>query len=365
MANFQLNDGSNIERTLVMLKPDAFERGLVGEIMDMIDRRGLRMVASKLFVMTPEQCKLHYAHHTHKEFYPQLVEFMTSGPSLAIVYEGEYACNAVRQLIGQKHPHQSPAGSIRGKFAMEFPRNLIHGSDHTEDANKEISLYFTFDEIFDASYASKIEAIAEKKKEEAKLLKQQILNDGVKVGDVIPYVELVQKSDIIQIAPYFYSVSNIEKINDSYKLSLSCLSHTPFPKLAPVYTPDAWETEGDIVLIKRGNDVAPGYAVPGYHKVNGQLKPKFTKNTEPLRIHNPAGLDITSGQVPYPNEIANNEHLAVQYLNQAASYYKNEVKDTKKPFTLRRGNKIVWTADGVHKPKRVIATKKTKKKVLA
>ena len=136
-----------IESTFVMLKPDAFDRGLVGEIMSLIDRRDLKLVLAKTLVCTEKQVTQNYQHHVGKDFWPELVDFMTSGLSLALVYKGKRACDAVRQLIGSKHPSESPPGSIRGKYASAFPQNLIHGSDTYLDADREMRIFFTEDEI--------------------------------------------------------------------------------------------------------------------------------------------------------------------------------------------------------------------------
>lgn len=147
-------DGGNMSKphnTFVILKPDAFERSLVGELMDLIESKGLKLVHAKLFTMSDEQIKEHYNHHVGKNFFPDMVDFLTSGPSLALVYNGPQACKAVRQLIGQKHPADSPPGSIRGKYAMSFPKNLIHGADSPADAQREMKIFFTTDELAELS----------------------------------------------------------------------------------------------------------------------------------------------------------------------------------------------------------------------
>lgn len=145
----KMHMGGNMKEELsfVMFKPDAFERGLVGELMKIVDSKGVRLVGAKTLTMTESQLATHYNHHVGKTFWPQMVEFYTSGPTMACVYKGVHANSAIRQLIGNKHPSDSPAGSIRGKYATSFPKNLIHGSDSAGDASHEMELFFTQTEI--------------------------------------------------------------------------------------------------------------------------------------------------------------------------------------------------------------------------
>lgn len=135
------------EFAFVMYKPDAFERSLVGELMQMIEDKGPKLVASKVITMTPQQVSEHYNHHIGKDFWDDMIDFYTSGPTMACVYKGEHANNAIRTLIGNKHPSDSPPGSIRGRYATSFPKNLIHGSDTKQDAAHEMKTFFSTTEI--------------------------------------------------------------------------------------------------------------------------------------------------------------------------------------------------------------------------
>jgi nucleoside-diphosphate kinase len=130
------------ERTLILVKPDAFERGLTGEIVARFERKGLRPVALKLMQAHEELANTHYEEHTDKPFFGELVSFITRGPLVALVLEGENAVAAARQLIGATNPLDADAGSIRGEFATEVTFNLVHGSDSPESAEREIALWF-------------------------------------------------------------------------------------------------------------------------------------------------------------------------------------------------------------------------------
>ena len=131
------------ERTLILVKPDAFARNLTGEIISRFERKGLRLVALKLETLTTETAERHYAEHEGKPFFGELVEFITSGPLVAMVLEGESAIEAARQVIGATNPLQSAPGSIRGDFALETQFNLVHGSDSADSAQREIALWFS------------------------------------------------------------------------------------------------------------------------------------------------------------------------------------------------------------------------------
>jgi nucleoside-diphosphate kinase len=135
------------ELAFVMYKPDAFERGLVGELMKLVDSKGLDLVYAKTLKITPSQVEQHYSHHLGKGFWPVLVNYITSGTTLACVYQGEQANSAIRQLIGSKHPTDSPPGSIRGKYATAFPKNLIHGSDDYMAAISEMGIFLSPSEL--------------------------------------------------------------------------------------------------------------------------------------------------------------------------------------------------------------------------
>jgi|SRR5262245_20774523 len=130
------------ERTLILVKPDAFERALTGEIIARFERKGLRLVALKQMRADEELANTHYAEHADKPFFGELVSFITRGKLVALVLEGESAVSAARQLIGATNPLEADAGSIRGEFAIEVTFNLVHGSDSPESAKREIALWF-------------------------------------------------------------------------------------------------------------------------------------------------------------------------------------------------------------------------------
>jgi nucleoside-diphosphate kinase len=131
-----------MERTLILIKPDAFARNLSGEIIARIERKGLRLVAMNLLTMSRELAARHYAEHEGKGFYDELVTFITSGPLVAMVLEGEQAVVAARQVIGATDPLKANTGSIRGDFAIEVGQNMVHGSDSPESATREVGLFF-------------------------------------------------------------------------------------------------------------------------------------------------------------------------------------------------------------------------------
>ena len=131
-----------VERTLVLCKPDAVERGLVGEVVDRLERKGLRLVAMDLRVLDEAVAKAHYAEHEGKPFFNELVSFITSGPLVAICVEGLDAVAAVRVLMGPTNPVEAPPGSIRGDYGLDIGRNLVHGSDSAASATREVDLFF-------------------------------------------------------------------------------------------------------------------------------------------------------------------------------------------------------------------------------
>jgi nucleoside-diphosphate kinase len=131
-----------MERTLILIKPDAFDRNLSGEIIARFERKGLKIVAMSQMTMTRELAERHYAEHEGKSFYDELVTFITSGPLVAMVLEGEQAVVAARQVIGATDPLEAAPGSIRGDFATEVSTNMVHGSDSPESAGREIALFF-------------------------------------------------------------------------------------------------------------------------------------------------------------------------------------------------------------------------------
>jgi len=135
------------ERTLVLVKPDAVERGLAGEIVGRLERRGLVLRAAKLVRVDSGLAEQHYAEHREKPFFGELVEFITSAPTLALVVEGASAISVVRTTIGATNPKDSAPGTIRGDLALAMPDNLVHGSDSAESAEREIGLWFADDEL--------------------------------------------------------------------------------------------------------------------------------------------------------------------------------------------------------------------------
>jgi nucleoside-diphosphate kinase len=131
-----------VDRTLILVKPDAFARSLTGEILARFERKGLRIVALRQLVVARELAERHYAEHAERPFFGELVEFITSGPLVAAVLEGVEAVRAARQAIGATNPLEAAPGSIRGDFAIETGRNLVHGSDSPESAAREAALFF-------------------------------------------------------------------------------------------------------------------------------------------------------------------------------------------------------------------------------
>jgi nucleoside-diphosphate kinase len=131
-----------VERTLVLVKPDAMERGLAGEILGRLERRGLKLAEVKLVTVDRDLAETHYAEHREKPFFGELVEFITSGPTLVVVAEGEAAVSVVRTTIGATNPTDAAPGTIRGDLALAMPDNLVHGSDSSESADREIALWF-------------------------------------------------------------------------------------------------------------------------------------------------------------------------------------------------------------------------------
>jgi nucleoside-diphosphate kinase len=131
-----------VDRTLILVKPDAFVRGLTGEIIARFERKGLKIVAMQHMTMAQDMAKQHYAEHEGKPFFGELVDFITSGPLVAMVLEGDQAVTAARQVIGATNPLEAVPGSIRGDFAIEVGQNMVHGSDSPESAEREAKLFF-------------------------------------------------------------------------------------------------------------------------------------------------------------------------------------------------------------------------------
>lgn len=136
-----------MERTLVLLKPDAVQRRLVGRIISRIEEKGLKIVGLKMIRVSRELAEKHYAEHREKPFYPELVSFITSAPVVAMVVEGPKAVEVVRKMMGKTNPLEAEPGTIRGDFGLSVTMNLIHGSDSPSSAAREIALFFRDDEL--------------------------------------------------------------------------------------------------------------------------------------------------------------------------------------------------------------------------
>lgn len=136
-----------MERTLVLIKPDGVQRGLIGEVISRLERRGLRMVGAKFLQVSLEFAETHYAIHQGKDFYDGLIAYITSAPVMAMVWEGPNAIAAVRQTMGSTRPTEAAPGSVRHDFALEVGRNLTHASDSVENGQTEVSLWFTDQEL--------------------------------------------------------------------------------------------------------------------------------------------------------------------------------------------------------------------------
>ena len=138
-----------MEKTLVLVKPDGVRRGLSGEIISRFEKRGLQLVALKLIQISRAMAEKHYAEHVGKPFFDSLVEFITAGPVVAMVVKGDHAIRAVRTMMGATNPLEAAPGTIRGDFALVMSENVIHGSDGSESAAREIEAFFASSEIFD------------------------------------------------------------------------------------------------------------------------------------------------------------------------------------------------------------------------
>ncbi len=136
-----------MERTYVMVKPDGVQRGLVGEVIGRIERRGLKIMALRMNTISPDSAKKHYAEHAQKPFFNSLVSFITSGPSVSMVVEGKNAISVMRAINGATNPVNAATGSIRGDLALDTGRNIVHASDSLESAKREISIHFKDAEI--------------------------------------------------------------------------------------------------------------------------------------------------------------------------------------------------------------------------
>jgi nucleoside-diphosphate kinase len=141
----------NLERTLVVIKPDGVRRGLVGEILTRFERKGLKILAAKTLRVTPELAARHYLEHQGKPFYPSLIQHITSGPVVALAFEGRSAIAVVRLLVGATNPQTAAPGTIRGDFGLGITPNLVHASDSTDSASRELALYFEPEELVEYS----------------------------------------------------------------------------------------------------------------------------------------------------------------------------------------------------------------------
>ena len=137
-----------MERSLVLIKPDAMQRGLAGTIISRLEKQGLKLVALKMLHMDKALAKRHYAIHKDKPFFNGLVDYISSAPIIAAIFEGEGAVEAIRKLMGATDPAKAEAGTIRGDFGLDIQRNVVHGSDSAENAEEEIKLFFSENEIF-------------------------------------------------------------------------------------------------------------------------------------------------------------------------------------------------------------------------
>ena len=138
-----------MERSLVLVKPDGVQRGLIGEIIGRLERRGLRLVAAKFIQVSQELAETHYAIHKGKPFYEGLIKYITSAPVMAMTWEGPNAVAAIRQTMGATRPTEAAPGSIRHDFALEVGRNLTHASDSVENGEKEVALWFVSADLVD------------------------------------------------------------------------------------------------------------------------------------------------------------------------------------------------------------------------
>lgn len=135
------------EQTLVLVKPDGVQRGLVGEVITRLERRGLKLVGMKLMQVSDELARQHYGEHVDRPFFGGLVQFITSSPIVAMAWEADSAAEIVRNTLGQTNPANSPAGTIRGDFGINIGRNLVHGSDSPESGAREVALFFRPEEL--------------------------------------------------------------------------------------------------------------------------------------------------------------------------------------------------------------------------
>ena len=144
-----------MERSLVLLKPDTVQRGLIGELITRMEEKGLKISAMKLMQVSEDLAKRHYEEHLEKDFFSDLFNFITSSPIVAMVVEGDQAVSVIRKMMGATNPFEADPGTIRGDYGLDLTKNLVHGSDSAESAKREIDLFFDEDEIVDYELTSK------------------------------------------------------------------------------------------------------------------------------------------------------------------------------------------------------------------
>lgn len=138
-----------MEKTFLMVKPDGVQRNLIGEIVSRFEKKGYKLVGAKLMVISPELAEQHYGEHKERPFFGELVDFITSGPVFAMVWEGDNVIATARKMMGATNPLEADTGTIRGDFGIQVGMNIIHGSDSPESAEREINLFFNENEIND------------------------------------------------------------------------------------------------------------------------------------------------------------------------------------------------------------------------
>ncbi|OFL46124.1 MULTISPECIES: nucleoside-diphosphate kinase [Nosocomiicoccus] len=144
-----------MERTFLMIKPDGVQRNLIGPIVERLENKGFKIVGAKLMQVSDELAKTHYGEHSEKPFFGELVDFITSGPVFAMVLEGENIISTARLVVGATNPQEAAPGTIRGDFGLTVGKNIIHGSDSPESAEREINLFFDESELIDYSLINK------------------------------------------------------------------------------------------------------------------------------------------------------------------------------------------------------------------
>ncbi|MDK6862691.1 nucleoside-diphosphate kinase [Nosocomiicoccus ampullae] len=144
-----------MERTFLMIKPDGVQRNLIGPIVERLENKGFKIVGAKLMQVSDELAKTHYGEHSEKPFFGELVDFITSGPVFAMVLEGENIISTARLVVGATNPQEAALGTIRGDFGLTVGKNIIHGSDSPESAEREINLFFDESELIDYSLINK------------------------------------------------------------------------------------------------------------------------------------------------------------------------------------------------------------------